>query len=422
MSRRRQIELMILTAWAMTAGTFQLFVGVVLAANLIDEFDINRWEIGVLGAVNTGVGALVAPRLGRVADRLGVRRSMVAVNLVSALGFLMTSLAFSYWVLLAASVVAGVPQGASNSVTNKVIADEVPPGMQGSVTGVKQSGVQFAVFLSGAILPPAAATIGWRPALAAMAVVTAAIAVVTHFRFAPDRMTATGADREVDRSAAGVTRLDPLVRQVALYALLLGMTAGGMTRFYPLFAHEVLGYSETTAGLAVSIAGLVAIAARVIWGRLVDDVIAARPALLLLALGSAVSAGLLLAAQSVGAWLLWPTVVIIAFTVVAWNVVAMLTVIRQVPRTMSGRATGVVLLGFLGGLTLSAPLVGYSVDRFGSYRPAWTSLLVLALLGAVVVARRPERTSARQVGSGRVRRSRRILPREVRGRAERSSS
>ena len=78
------------------------------------------------------------------------------------------------------------------------------------------------------------------------------------------------------------------------------------------------------------------------------------------------------------------------------DLVAMLAVVRLVPTRQSGKATGVVLMGFLGGLTVSAPLVGLAVDQFDSYRPGWIALGVLALVGAAVV-RSPRDRSRRPV-------------------------
>ncbi len=380
----RRYEEMVITAWVMTVSTIQLFVVVVLAATLIDELSLTRWQIGVLGAVNTGVGAVFAPALGRLADRMGARRAMMAVVVVSAAGLVLSAAAFDYWLLVVASAVAGIPQGAGNTVTNKVIAEEVPTEAQGAVTGVKQSGVQLAVFLSGALLPASAATIGWRPALLVMAAITSATLVVMWWRFPPGAVVdaTTGV---VERGGEAKPPLDPFVYRVALYALALGMTAGGVTRFYPLFAQEVLGFTEARAGLAVSLTGLAAIVARLVWARLVDRVVPSATALRMLAIGAAITTGLLLVAESVAGWILWPTVLLAAFTVVAWNVVAMLSVIRLVPTRQSGQATGVVLMGFLGGLTVSAPLVGFAVDRLDSYRPAWVALGALAVVGAVIV-------------------------------------
>jgi predicted MFS family arabinose efflux permease len=399
---------MVTTSWAMTVSTLQLFATVVLAATLIDELGLSRWQVGVLGATNTGVGALAAPHLGRLADRLGCRRSMTALGVTSAAGLILTAVAFDYWLLVAASAVAGLPQGASNPVTNMVIAEEVPGEHQGSVTGVKQSGVQFAVFLAGAVLPTAAVTIGWRWALVILGLVTLVGAAATRARFPPQH---AGSPAGSDGVLVAAGRLPGFVIQVAVYAFLLGLTAGGVTRFYPLYAQEVLGYSEPAAGLAVSVAGLAAIAARLAWARAVS-LVPLRPALVALAVGSAAAAGLLVASEVIAAWILWPTVILMAFTVMAWNVVAMLAVIWSVPIRESGRATGVVLMGFLGGLTVSAPLVGYAVDRFGSYRPIWITLAALALAGGATVSR---------ASGGQAKRSRRTLPRLVLGSAWRSS-
>jgi predicted MFS family arabinose efflux permease len=239
------------------------------------------------------------------------------------------------------------------------------------------------VFLAGATMPTAAATVGWRWALLVVGLITL-IATAATGAWLGQRELATGS---VPGHRSPVTEpLPKLVRQVAIYAFLLGMTAGGVNRFYPLYAQEVLGYTEATAGLAVSVAGLAAILARLVWARLAIT-LSARPALIALALGSAVAAGLLVVTELVAAWILWPTVILAAFTVSAWNVVAMLAVIWSVPTGASGRATGIVLMGFLGGHTISAPAVGLAVDQLGSYRPTWIGLGLLALVGAVTVRR-----------------------------------
>lgn len=391
---------MVVTSWAMTASTFQLFAIVVLATALIDDFGLSRFQLGVLGALNTGVGAVLAPRLGGVADRIGSNRSMVLLLVSSGVGLLLTAVGISYWVLLVASALSGLPQGACNSVTNKVIAEDVPPPQQGAVTGVKQSGVQFAVFLSGATLPGLTVLLGWQGALALSGVITlvTAVALVLRMRIRafgqpagatePAAAAIPDARHEVATGpAAAADDRGPIryVRQVALYAMLLGLTAGGVSRFYPLFATEALGYSPAVAGLSVALAGATAIVARVLWaswaGRLGH-----RQSLIVMGVGGSVAVGLLLVAEP-ARWLLFPIVVGLAFTTSAWNVVAMLAVITTMPSSRSGWATGVVQGGFLGGLTISAPLVGWSIDWLGSYRPAWIALALLALAGATVISR-----------------------------------
>jgi cyanate permease len=65
----------------------------------------------------------------------------------------------------------------------------------------------------------------------------------------------------------------------------------------------------------------------------------------------------------------------------------MLAVMDFSPPGMVGQGTGFVLAGFLLGLAFGAPLMGFSVDAFGSYVPGWLAAAAL-LAGCVVVAGR----------------------------------
>jgi predicted MFS family arabinose efflux permease len=62
---------------------------------------------------------------------------------------------------------------------------------------------------------------------------------------------------------------------------------------------------------------------------------------------------------------------------------------------MSGRASGVVMLGFLGGLTVGSPAPGAIVDRWDSYQPVWFAALVLALASAALIAPRRDQAPTR---------------------------
>jgi hypothetical protein len=64
------------------------------------------------------------------------------------------------------------------------------------------------------------------------------------------------------------------------------------------------------------------------------------------------------------------------------------------------------MLFFLGGLTISSPVVGWSVDQTGDYQTAWLSLAALTVLGVLTMVdtgdvrgRRPTMPSPRPVGS-----------------------
>ena len=50
---------------AMVASTFSIFAIAVLASPIIDDLGISRTQVGLIGSVNTGLGALSAPLSGR---------------------------------------------------------------------------------------------------------------------------------------------------------------------------------------------------------------------------------------------------------------------------------------------------------------------------------------------------------------------
>ena len=384
----RRSEYAALLAWTMAASVLQLFALAVLASNIIEELGVSRWQIGILGAANTLVGALTAPTFGRFVDRAGPRAAILVVLIWSAVGLLLTAAASTFALLLVGSMVSGVPQGAGNPATNKLIAEEVAYGQRGALTGIKQSGVQLAIFLAGITLPGAAGAFGWRWAVAASGLFTLVFAAVAAVRFplsgSHPRMTA---DTASGSDVVARSTLESFVYRITVYSFLMGLVASGMTRFLPLFGEEVLGYSDTASGAIYAVSAALGLAARLWWGRLVEHSVATAPSLVLLAAGSAATAALLLVAEPVGPWVLWPIAVGVGFFVSAWNVVTMFALITEVPTHQSGRASGVVLFGFLLGLSIGPPVVGWSIDQTNSYDSAWIAVGVLSLLSALVMLR-----------------------------------
>ncbi len=382
MNRQHTVPFVVVLVVAMVVSTFQLFVIAVLAAEIIDEFGVTKWQIGMLGAANTGVGALMAPWLGRLTDRLGARNATGLVFATSGLGMIMTATAGTYALLVFGSLISGVPQGWSNAATNKLIAARSGLKSSGLITGFKQSGVQLGSFMAGMVMPAVAVNFDWHAGLVGIGVATILAGGLAMWVLVPDRAVATSTHLTPSR-----TPLPSFVFQVAVYALFVGLAAGGVGRFIPLFANEKLGFSLQGAGVVFAFQGALGIVARLMWGRATEARLPLRGSLLAMALGGAGVFVLLLLATSIGGWILWPIAALMAFTTSAWNVVAMLAVIRSVPVAEAGRATGVVMMAFLGGLTISGPAVGWSIDRTGGYSQAWWALLAMVLIGAVSVSR-----------------------------------
>ena len=135
--------------------------------------------------------------------------------------------------------------------------------------------------------------------------------------------------------------------------------------------------------------GLVGVAARITWGSASERWLGHGRTLRLLALQSAGAAGLLALASAdlAASWVLVPAALLMGAGAVAWNAVGMLAVMDYSAPELVGRGTGLVTLGFLGGIGVGPPLMGLSVDRLGSYTPGWVVIVVLFLAGAMIAGK-----------------------------------
>ena len=93
----RRLPLGIVLVSTMVASTFTLFALAVLASPIIDDLGVSRATIGLIGSVNTGLGALTAPWTGRVTDRIGPRRAVLGLLGLSAVAALVTVVQAFTW-------------------------------------------------------------------------------------------------------------------------------------------------------------------------------------------------------------------------------------------------------------------------------------------------------------------------------------
>ena len=364
----------------MMMSTVAFFALAVVASELQDEFSISKLQIGLLGAINTGVGGLLAPLGGQLSDVLGGRRAMATVLLVSGTSAVLIASAHSYTFLLVAMGIAGVAQGLGNTSTNRAIATGVPTAQRGILTGIKQSGVQLAVFSAGFLMPWITSTYGWRAGIWMVAgLAFTALLGVTLITELP------AASVEDNESNADVesARLPVFVTQVAIFGFLLGTIGGGIGRFLPLFAEEAAGFTPADAGRVFGLQGLVAIPTRIISGILLDRGVPARRMLVVMAIGTSIAIVLIWLASTGAPPYLWIGTVLAGMTLGSWNTAANLSMVRE--RTNAGKASGRLMMGFLLGTTLGGPAVGWSIDEFESYTPAWVASALLALVGAAVI-------------------------------------
>jgi len=376
-----RFSLAAVTATAMGVATFGQSGFGVIASDLISEFSIERWQIGALVSASGFTGALLSPVFGRVTDRLGSVKSVTGVLLVAMTAMALISVSPTYIVLFGGAILTGLPNGWTNPATNALIVDNVAAGARGFITGIKQSGVQAGAFLGGLLLPAISNLAGWR------------VAWASFLLFPIVALAAMWRRPEVKREprAAGTPRvpIPTAVKWIAVYGTLTGLGVSSITTFLPLFAQEDQGWTKTQAGLLIAGVGLVGVIARITWGSVSERWLGHGRTLRLLGAQSAVGAILLALAASGNApsWILVLTALLFGSGAVAWNAVGMLAVMDYSVPELVGRGTGLAMLGFLTGVGLGAPLMGFSVDRLGVYTPGWLVLAGLFAISTVVAVR-----------------------------------
>jgi MFS family permease len=371
---------------AMVMSTFSLFAMAVLASAMIDDLEISRATLGLVGALNTGLGALTAPATGRLADVIGPRRAVLGTMAFGTVGMLVMGVASNIWLVAMALLIAGIAQGWGNPACNAYIAAAVSPGEQGITMGLKQSGVTLAIVISGLALPPLENASTWQGACLVAGLVFLGLSLVAT-RLLP-RLEDQGRPDGSDVSTGNRSPLPPFIRRLSIYALLMGMASGAIGRFLPLFLEEELSVSALWAGRTVAVSGLVGMVARIVAAYLAER---GRPTRMLaqLALMGACSSVMLALSTTVGVWVIAPMVLFYGVGYTAWNAVINLAVVISMPSEDAGRASGPVIFGFLGGVTIVSPLAGWIVDTWGTYGPVWWGGVVLALASVFLVYRLP---------------------------------
>ncbi|HEX6655343.1 MAG TPA: MFS transporter, partial [Candidatus Limnocylindria bacterium] len=159
-----RLSFALVLALAMGTSTYAGYAFGVLGPLIRDEFAISRFQLGLLTACFFLVGGPLSLAAGRATDRYGARRVMVLAFAIAAGAIVGMAVAPTFPLMLAGAGAAGLALATGNPVTNKLIADHLPPGRRGLVMGGKQAGVQVGAFLAGALLAPIAAQAGWRAA------------------------------------------------------------------------------------------------------------------------------------------------------------------------------------------------------------------------------------------------------------------
>jgi predicted MFS family arabinose efflux permease len=175
--------------------------------------------------------------------------------------------------------------------------------------------------------------------------------------------------------AGPVSRL-PL-RWLCINGFAIGGIAAAVVSFLPLYSQDALGFSASSAGVLLSLAGLASLIGRLWWGRTAARFSSVVVPLIWLSLASGVSTIVLILSGAAGPMLIWIAAPIAGLSMMSWNAVGMAAIVAEVELSAAGRASGVVMSAFLAGWMITPSVFGWILDASGSYVAGWALVLGL---------------------------------------------
>ncbi len=335
---------------------------------------------------------------GWLADRWGILPTMVAGEVVLALGLAAAGWAGSFPVLIALMILAGTGYGLLNPTSTKAVIAWFPPSQRATAVGLKQTGFPFGGAVGAAALPLIALAAGWRNALIASACGVALLGVATLFLYRDPtdlRRATSGSPAPSIWSVLGNRDL----WLVALATLIFAAVQTVWMSFLVLYLKDIVGLPVVAAASYLAAAQVTGMVGRVAFGLLSDRAFAGgrRIVLFIAGIGSALCS---LAMAGIGpgssAWTLSALVLTFGFVGIGWNGVQHTLMAELAGPRAAGTAVGLGLAISSLGVTLGPPAFGWLVEWVGGYRGPWVSLaasmgLALILLGGVREGRRYDR-------------------------------
>ncbi|MDR6621984.1 MFS transporter [Sinomonas atrocyanea] len=368
--RKATAGLLVVLVAAMGVGPILNYGLSAVSPLILASLGMSQSQFGLLAGAVFASAAVSSFSLGRLSDRAGTRTQLVLIFGGTVVALVIAALAHSFWVLLAAVIIAGPAQSISNPTTNRVIVTSVPPHKRAGWIGIKQSGVQASQLFSGLFFPAVALWLGWQGAFGLAALIALGL-LAYGFAQVPSEPARP-------RSAARRGSGGPLPFSMWLFAGFAFFSGLGMqaTNVYlPLYAVRELGFPLVLAGAAAGVSGIVGVSSRIVWGRRMAG--GARPSglLLALALGAIVGVACLLGAGALHQpWLVWAGVALHGATVLGANVIMNAAVLVVVPSERVGVASGVLAAGMYTGFSLGPLVMGVLADATGSYDAGWLAV------------------------------------------------
>jgi MFS family permease len=246
-----------------------------LSPSLMAGFELTRLQVAFLVPSIYLGGLLFSLPGGRLADRVGVRPSLMGGLLLGAVGLGAGALSPGFAPFLLCLFVAGAGWSVVNPALGKGIMDLFPTHERGMAMGIKQMGLTLGGIAAALVLPSVAAAFGWRVAVATCGIV---VALTVALIWRPlgridDARAATSSASGVPgaaRAGAWSWLRRPPVLVFFASGLIFGMIQGAVLSYLPLYTIQALGFDTIGAGLLVAASQAGGAVSRLVFGAASD--------------------------------------------------------------------------------------------------------------------------------------------------------
>ena len=379
---RRWLLLTVLTT-SYGAGAFGMLGLSPLSPSLLDGFQLSRLQLAfIVPSIYVG-GLFFSLPGGRLADRIGVRPSLLGGLAVGAVGLLGAALAPSFGLFLACLVAAGIGWSVVNPALGRAIVDIFPPRERGIAMGIKQMGLTLGGVASALALPAIAAALGWRAGIGACALVLA-VPVALGWPALADlgraHVTPTAEIAATETAGLWWWARRPALVVFFLTGLALGMVQAAVLSYLPVFTIQVLGFDKIGAGLLVACSQAGGAVARLALGAASDRWLAGRRSVWLACTAGVGACLFALYAAAPVAAPAGAAALAFATGVGAYGWVGVFFVISAEaggPR-QAGLLSGVAYASIVVGLLIGPPAFGLILESTDSYAAAWAAFAALS--------------------------------------------
>jgi predicted MFS family arabinose efflux permease len=365
-----------MTCMALSAGLIGIYGFFV--EHLSAEFGVGVATINLGPVALLLVPGLVGPLVGKLVDRIPIRRIMLTGSLIAMLALCLASAAPMLWVAALGFVGFSLGLSMYGPVVVNGLLIKLYPGREARVLAFAAMGISFAT----ALLPPITAFLlaylGWREALASLALIILVVVWLVIWAGIPADAGLKPHSDEPNTPQASIYSHASFWLVGLSVAMALNCAIVLAVCYPPHFTSQ--GFSVTQAGMFLAISGIAGLGGKfliVIFSRFVGTYTKAVAACLLL--GQAGGLMLLLGAETI-------TQVVLIMMLMGMCSGAFLPMhpylnSRYFKAEVIGPVNGAQMPLFLPFGLVGAPLAGYMFDRHGNYE-----LVLMGLAGALVCA------------------------------------